>query len=147
MSLNTISHYDEVLPEHANSRCHFTRVQRENDGVIAFPFQLGCHMSEHLIQCCLRCCVGGKAVFHFPEALHRARIAGHEDDGTDLDGALEQSLGAYDGADGVGVEVECEIVKGPGDVVRTALPKLRITAHARLQMKHREQSRPCRRRR
>ena len=49
-----------------------------------------------------------EAVFHCAETCHGAGVAGHEDDAADGDVGLEESLGADDGADGVGVEVEGE---------------------------------------
>lgn len=58
--------------------------------------------------------VGGETIFHLAEIPMGARVGRHEGYGADGNVCLEEFLGADDGADCVGVQVEGELVEGTG---------------------------------
>lgn len=85
---------------------------------------------EHLVESTLGCGVRSKPearqhgmtlaelsavpILVLQEVDGRARITRHEDNGTNWYISLKQLLGSYDGANGVGVQMEGKLVEGSG---------------------------------
>jgi hypothetical protein len=89
-----------------------TGMHSEDDRVVVLALELRSEVAHSHVKRGLGGGIGCEAVFHFAEVALRARVAGHEDDGADGDGGCKEAVGGDDGADGVGVEVECEFVEG-----------------------------------
>ena len=73
-------------------------------------------MPQGLIERGFRGGIGGEAVLEVSKLLRGARVGGDEGQAGDCrgEGGFEQGLRGQDGADGVGVEVQGEVLEGPG---------------------------------
>jgi hypothetical protein len=92
-------------------------MHRNEYRVVVLALQLGSHVPHRHVQRRLGRSIRGEAVFHFTKVTLRARVAGHEDNGANGDIGLKQFLGCDNGSDGIGVEVECELIKGAASTV------------------------------
>lgn len=93
-------------------RRHLTGVHSQDNGVVVLALEFRGEVAHCHVERGFGRGVGGEAVFHFAEEALGAGVAGHEDYGSYGDGGGEEAVGGYDGADGVGVEVEGEFVEG-----------------------------------